>query len=108
VQCHDCRRRVVLEFERFPDRCGDVPFPDFARLMKFSACGSRNVDARPSWPARTLKPAGEDGNSGTKCDEPVDRDAATNWNAGVRMRLTLVLILAALLVSLWQRCRRSC
>jgi hypothetical protein len=52
AECHDCRRRVVLGFERFLDRYGDVPFPDFARLMKCSACGSRNIDARPSWPAR--------------------------------------------------------
>jgi hypothetical protein len=49
---NDQRDARELGFEWFLDRYGDVPFPDFARLMKWSPCGSRNVDARPSWPAR--------------------------------------------------------
>jgi hypothetical protein len=52
AQCRDCRRRVVLGFETFLDHYGDMPFPEFARLMKCSACGSREVDVRPAWPAR--------------------------------------------------------
>jgi hypothetical protein len=42
----------VLGFEKFRARYGDMPFPDFARLMKCSACGSRHVDVRPAWPSR--------------------------------------------------------
>ena len=53
AECRDCRRRVVLGFEKFLARDGDMPFPDFARLMKCSACGSRQVDVRPSWPSRS-------------------------------------------------------
>jgi DNA-directed RNA polymerase subunit RPC12/RpoP len=52
AECRDCRHRVVLGFEKFLARYGDMPFPDFARLMKCSACGSRHVDVRPSWPSR--------------------------------------------------------
>jgi len=50
AECRDCRHRVVLGFERFLGRYGDLPFPDFARLMKCSACGK--VDVRLSWPSR--------------------------------------------------------
>ncbi len=53
AECRDCRHRVVLGFERFLDRYGDMLFPDFARLMKCLACGSRQVDVRPSWPSRS-------------------------------------------------------
>ena len=65
AECVDCRRRVVMGFERFLDRYADVPFPEFARLMKYSACGSRNVEIRPSRAARTEKShAGKGGLSG--------------------------------------------
>jgi DNA-directed RNA polymerase subunit RPC12/RpoP len=53
AECRDCRHRVVLGFEKFLARYGDVPFPDFARLMKCSACGSRRVDVRPAWSSRS-------------------------------------------------------
>jgi hypothetical protein len=49
----DWDRRIVLGFERFLDRYGDVSFPDFAGRMKCSACGSRNVEVRPSWAAHS-------------------------------------------------------
>jgi hypothetical protein len=52
AECRDCRYSVVLGFEKFLGRYGDMLFPDFARLMKCSACGSRQVDVRPSWPSR--------------------------------------------------------
>jgi hypothetical protein len=31
------------------ERHGETLFPDFARRLKCSACGSRNVEARPAW-----------------------------------------------------------
>jgi len=40
AECRDCRHRVVLGFEKFFGRYGDMLFPDFAQLMKCSACGS--------------------------------------------------------------------
>jgi hypothetical protein len=52
AQCHDCRHKVALGFELFLERYGDMPFPNFARLLKCSPCGSRTVDARPVWPTR--------------------------------------------------------
>lgn len=52
AQCRDCRRQAVLGFERFLDRYGEMPFPQFARLLTCSACGSRTIDARPLWPTR--------------------------------------------------------
>ncbi len=52
AECLDCRHRVVLGFETFLARYGDMPFPDFAWLMKCSACGSRHVEVRPAWPSR--------------------------------------------------------
>jgi DNA-directed RNA polymerase subunit RPC12/RpoP len=48
AECRDCRHRVVLEFEKFLAHYGDMPFPDFARLMKCSACGSRQVEIGPA------------------------------------------------------------
>jgi hypothetical protein len=56
VECRACHRRVVLGFEQFLPRYADVEFPTFARLLKCSACGSRDIDARPAWP--THKPTG--------------------------------------------------
>ena len=53
AECRDCRHKVVLGFEKFLARYGDMPFPDFARLMKCSACGSRQVEVRPAWASRT-------------------------------------------------------
>jgi hypothetical protein len=42
AECRDCRHRVVLWVSRkFLLAMATVPFPDFARLMKCSACGSR-------------------------------------------------------------------
>ena len=38
AECRDYRHRVVLGFEKFLGRYGDMLFPDFARLMKCSAC----------------------------------------------------------------------
>jgi len=46
AECRDCRHRVVLGFEKFFGRYGDMLFPHFAQLMKCSACGSRHVDVR--------------------------------------------------------------
>jgi DNA-directed RNA polymerase subunit RPC12/RpoP len=55
AECRDCRHRVVLGFEKFLARYGDMPFPDFTRLMKCSACGSRHVDVRPAWPSCNIE-----------------------------------------------------
>jgi len=52
AQCHDCRHKAVLGFELFLVRYGDMPFPEFARLLKCSSCGSRKIDARPMWAKR--------------------------------------------------------
>jgi hypothetical protein len=52
AECESCRRKVVLGFERFLQRYGAMPFPAFTRLLKCSACGSRQVFARPIWPSR--------------------------------------------------------
>jgi hypothetical protein len=52
AECRDCHRKMVLGFETFLDRYGDMPFPEFARLLKCSAYGSREIDARPAWPVR--------------------------------------------------------
>jgi hypothetical protein len=53
----------VLGFERFLDRYGDVPFPDLARLMTCSACGSRKVDGTAVFAGALIEksPAGEGG-----------------------------------------------
>jgi hypothetical protein len=48
AECRDCRHKPVLGFELFVERYGDMPFPDFGRLLKCSACGSRQVDVRPA------------------------------------------------------------
>jgi hypothetical protein len=53
AECRACRHKAVVGFEQFLDRYGDMTFPDFARLMKCSASGSRHVDVRPAWPSRT-------------------------------------------------------
>jgi hypothetical protein len=53
AECRDCRHKAALGFELFLERYGDMLFPDFARLMKCSACGSRHVDVRPAWPSRS-------------------------------------------------------
>jgi hypothetical protein len=52
AECRDCRHKAVLGFELVVERYGDMPFPDFGRLLKCSACGSRQVDVRPAWPSR--------------------------------------------------------
>jgi len=52
AQCHDCRHKAVLGFELFLVRYGDMPFSEFARLLKCSSCGSRKIDARPMWAKR--------------------------------------------------------
>ena len=58
AECHDCHHKAVLGFELFLERYGDVKFPEFARLLKCSACGSRRIDVRPKWPL--TRPAGRD------------------------------------------------
>jgi hypothetical protein len=58
AECHDCHHKAVLGFELFLERYGDVTFPEFARLLKCSACGSRRIDVRPKWPL--TRPAGRD------------------------------------------------
>jgi hypothetical protein len=52
AECHDCHHKAVLGFELFLEHAGDMPFPEFSRLLKCSACGSRKIDARPVWPVR--------------------------------------------------------
>src|SRR5438552_1401534 len=49
---HDCRHKAVLGFELFLERYGDMAFPEFAPLLKCSACVSRKIDARPMWAKR--------------------------------------------------------
>src|SRR5260221_4202855 len=41
AECRTCRHKIVLRCERFLDSYGDMPFPDFSRLLKCSACCSR-------------------------------------------------------------------
>jgi DNA-directed RNA polymerase subunit RPC12/RpoP len=52
AECESCGHKVVMGFERFLPRYGAMPFPALARLLKCSACGSRQVFARPIWPSQ--------------------------------------------------------
>jgi hypothetical protein len=46
AECESCHRKVVVGFEQFLPRYGLVTFPAFTKLLKCSACGSRQVFAR--------------------------------------------------------------
>lgn len=46
VDCLDCHRHASVNVDSY---AGDVPVPSFAKRMRCSQCGSRNVTARPDW-----------------------------------------------------------
>jgi hypothetical protein len=46
VNCLDCGHEADVNVDAYPN---ELTVPSFARLMKCSKCGSRNISVRPSW-----------------------------------------------------------
>ena len=61
AECLCCGYRGEVALAPLLERHGAVPFPEFARRLRCSACGSRDVDARPAWrnPIKSVEPRGE-------------------------------------------------
>jgi len=58
AECHDCHHKAALGFELFLARYGDMPFPAFTRLLKFSAWQDRRAAGygRSVAPERSVAP----------------------------------------------------
>lgn len=54
VQCRSCRHSASVLADMLPD---DELVPSAGRRFRCSACGSRAIDTRPDWSAKTEKPA---------------------------------------------------
>jgi len=52
IWCHHCARGRRLRADTLARRLGeDFPVPGLAARLRCRACGGREVDARPDWPA---------------------------------------------------------
>jgi len=50
--CESCCHNAVIETSLLIARLGPAsPVPDLARHLRCSACGSRDLHARPDWPS---------------------------------------------------------
>ena len=49
AHCLTCGYKGTLPLAPLLERHGETPFPTFARKLKCSACGSREIEARPAW-----------------------------------------------------------
>ena len=50
--CESCTHHSVIETAMLIARLGPAfPVPELARHLRCSACGSRDIHARPNWPS---------------------------------------------------------
>ena len=56
AECLQCGYRAEIALAPLLERYGETPFPKFARKLKCSARGSRDVEARPAW-RNPIRPA---------------------------------------------------
>ncbi len=58
LTCHGCQRHVVIPIDRLP---ADLPFPDIALHLRYSACDSRNVSVMMDMQAHYARLTAETG-----------------------------------------------